>query len=177
MFEVVGDFDTGCDPLAGDQRASVVGVIARLLHRFGLDAQDVRFHREMTHLKTCPGTSVHLEDIRAEVQEARAALRGAPPVRSRSRSVGVSRPNGYDDGRLDGDPPDAEPAESLMSEEEWRRLTVETPSPRKRPTPRKRAAGRKPVSRRRTAAAPRSGGKKPGRPRRPRGRSTRGSGR
>jgi hypothetical protein len=178
MFEVVGDFDAGCDPLAGEQRASVVGVIARLLHRFGLDAQAVRFHREMTHLKTCPGTSVHLDDIRAEVDEARATLPGASPVRSRSRSGRATRPDGSGGERLEDDPPDAEPAESLMSEEEWRRLTVERPSPRKRPARRKRPASRKRTAgRKRTAAAPRARGKKPGRPRRTRARSARRAGR
>jgi hypothetical protein len=130
MFETVGDFDAGQDVLEGPQRATVVGVIARVLQHFGLGSDALRFHREMTHLKTCPGTSIRLDDVRAEVEAARAALPGATRVRGGSAGrrgrTGLGLPV---DGT--GDPVDAEPAESLMSEREWRQMIDGKPPARR----------------------------------------------
>ena len=36
MFEIIGDFDQGCDPFAGEQRKTTLEVIARVQKQFGL---------------------------------------------------------------------------------------------------------------------------------------------
>ena len=36
MFETIGNFDTGRDPFGGDQKATVIAVIAALLDQFEL---------------------------------------------------------------------------------------------------------------------------------------------
>lgn len=81
MFEIVGDFDTGREPLDGEQRATVIEVIARVQHRFGLAAETLVFHNAMSG-KTCPGSSVGRADILDEVRAARARLQALP------RSIG-----------------------------------------------------------------------------------------
>jgi hypothetical protein len=148
MFETVGDFDVGRDVLSGPQRDAVVGVIARVLQRFGLGSESVHFHREMTTLKTCPGTSVKLEEIRAEVEAARAALPVETPVGTAPSRTGRAgrpgRPRTPDPTRVPAtrtrgrgkvgvrEPADAEPGESLMREEDWRELVGEkAPSQRR----------------------------------------------
>jgi hypothetical protein len=152
MFETVGDFDVDRDALSGPQRAAVVGVIARVQQHFGLGPESLRFHREMTSLKSCPGTSLDLDEIRAEVAAARAALPGLPTRgrRSRGGASGPSRTTPLARPRrgaraVGTEPADAEPAESLMDEAEWRRLVVDAP-------PRKRRAARAPAKQKRPAA-------------------------
>jgi N-acetylmuramoyl-L-alanine amidase len=175
MFEIVGDFDVGRDALSGPQRAAVVGVIARVLQRFGLGPESLHFHREMTTLKTCPGTSVELEEIRAEVEMARAALSGATRVRSEpSRAGRAGRPRTPARTRVPAtrrrsggkagarEPDDAEPGESILDEEAWRELVgARAPGQRRaaravrgrRRKPRKKASAA--VRGARTGSAPR----------------------
>jgi hypothetical protein len=135
MFETIGDFDRGKDRLEGAQLAAVVGVIARVQERFDLGPDSLRFHRAMTNLKSCPGTGVDLDAVKAAVESARAELRGgardarainawAGPESLRVRvqtdavlrawrGVGVR-----DAGARALDPMDAEPEESEMSDEQ-----------------------------------------------------------
>jgi hypothetical protein len=63
MFETIGDFDVGKDPLTGPQLDTVVLVIATLMSHFGLGNSALRFHNEMTTEKTCPGNDVRKQDI------------------------------------------------------------------------------------------------------------------
>ena len=74
MFETVGDFDRGRDTLTGEQRATVIGVIARVQLAFGLAPESLRFHRFMTDRKSCPGTGVDEAQMLDEVRRAREAL-------------------------------------------------------------------------------------------------------
>jgi hypothetical protein len=157
MFETVGDFDVGRDVLSGPQRSAVVGVIARVLQRFGLGSESVHFHREMTTLKTCPGTSVKLEEIRAEVEPVgtapsrtgRAGRAGRPRTPDRTRGP-ATRTRGRGKAGV-REPADAEPGESLMREEDWRELVGET-APSQRRTARA-GRGRRHKPRKKASAA------------------------
>lgn len=74
MFETIGDFDTGHDPLADDQLDSVLHVVATLQSRFDLSTDDsIRFHNQMS-AKSCPGTSIDRSAFIAQVAERRAAM-------------------------------------------------------------------------------------------------------
>lgn len=68
MFETIGDFDHGKDPLTGAQLDTVVLVIATLMRKFGLGASALRFHNEMS-TKSCPGSAVSKQDILDRVAE------------------------------------------------------------------------------------------------------------
>lgn len=57
MFEVVGNFDQGCDSFDGAQRQAVLDVTALVQRHFGLDAEALLFHNQVA-AKTCPGTSI-----------------------------------------------------------------------------------------------------------------------
>lgn len=83
MFEMVGDFDQGRDPLGGTQRETALKVTACLLERNGLGVEAVRFHNELSP-KTCPGTAV---DRLAFLREAEG-WRGRLPARSRGGDPG-----------------------------------------------------------------------------------------
>jgi hypothetical protein len=63
MFEIIGDFDRGADPLVGTQLQAVLGVIAALMKKHGLALQSLRFHNEMTDAKSCPGSSLDKDTI------------------------------------------------------------------------------------------------------------------
>lgn len=73
MFEVVGDFDRYHDKLEGEQRRSVIEVIARVQRRFGLAPASLMFHSAMSG-KSCPGTGIARDDILAEVAAAAQAV-------------------------------------------------------------------------------------------------------
>jgi hypothetical protein len=57
MFEVVGNFDQGCDPFDGAQRQAVLDVAVLIQRHFSLDAEALLFHNQVA-AKTCPGTSI-----------------------------------------------------------------------------------------------------------------------
>jgi hypothetical protein len=102
MFETIGNFDVGQEKLVGKQRAAVIDVIARVQLRFGLPVESLRFHRQFTNEKTCPGNGITRAEILDAVRRRRAeiaggrelvaelatmdASTGAPPS-SRTRSV------------------------------------------------------------------------------------------
>ncbi|WP_282296463.1 caspase family protein [Stenotrophomonas sp. PS02289] len=73
MIETVGNFDKGLDALDGPQSEAVLAVIVAVLRRFELDETALRFHREFTNAKTCPGSGLDLKEMRADV---RALLKG-----------------------------------------------------------------------------------------------------
>ena len=58
MIEMVGDFDAGQDPFDGAQRETAIAVVAHLLNAFGLGDANLKFHNQLTGLKSCPGTSL-----------------------------------------------------------------------------------------------------------------------
>lgn len=75
MFEMIGDFDRGCDPFAGKQRETVIKVIALIQQRFRLPPTKLLFHN-MVSSKTCPGSSIRYQDIVAEVEQAQREVAG-----------------------------------------------------------------------------------------------------
>jgi hypothetical protein len=74
MFETVGNFDVGQERLTGAQREAVIGVIALVQLRCGLPAESLRFHRDFTNAKSCPGSGIVYAEVLAEVRAARARL-------------------------------------------------------------------------------------------------------
>lgn len=132
MFEIIGDFDKGCDPFEGIQREVVVGVIARVQKKFGLGLESLRFHNSMTDQKTCPGSAIVYEDFLAEIADALAALDAQPGNGRQKRSTRSSQ----EESRLaeilqtwsctrarGSDPADAEPDESEMTFKQIRMIT------------------------------------------------------
>lgn len=73
MMEMVGNFDKGQDPFDGTQAANAYQVIALVLRQFGLTADNVVFHREMSD-KSCPGTAIDKPTFLTKVQQALDAL-------------------------------------------------------------------------------------------------------
>jgi len=151
MFEMIGDFDKGRDRLEGAQLDTVIGVIARVQTRFSLGPDSLRFHRSMTNLKSCPGTSLDLDEVKASVEAARAGLSSTDRARGAETWAGAERlrvrerpdealrawqapiPRGLD-------PLDAELAESTMSDDEARRLAGVAGTTRRAPGAEARAA-------------------------------------
>jgi hypothetical protein len=78
MFETIGDFDNGRDPLGDAQLDAVIMVIASLMQRFDLGNSALKFHNEMS-TKSCPGSSVSKAHILDLVHEARDSLPGEAP--------------------------------------------------------------------------------------------------
>ena len=123
MFEIIGDFDRGCDPFEGAQREAVIGVIASVQKKFGLALESLRFHNFMTDQKTCPGSAIVYQDFLAEIQMpvGNVALAGKGKQEGTTRSID-------ENARLEeilhtwsctltrgSDPADAEPDESEMT--------------------------------------------------------------
>lgn len=70
MIEMVGNFDTGCDPFDGDQREAALDVMTHLLRTYSLAVADLRFHSELNEgRKTCPGSAIARHEIEQEVQK------------------------------------------------------------------------------------------------------------
>lgn len=68
MIEMIGDFDAGQDPFDGDQKRVAYAVIVAVLRKFGLDADAVRFHNQMSG-KTCPGNAIALKPFRSDIED------------------------------------------------------------------------------------------------------------
>lgn len=115
MFETVGDFDRGMDPLAGAQREAVLDVIKLVQKRFKLEAESLMFHNQMAP-KSCPGTGIDRNEMiaavsRHEPSTAREAASGpfGPAALASSESVEQAIALLTDcAGVRGGDPPDAE---------------------------------------------------------------------
>jgi hypothetical protein len=90
MVEMIGDFDKGKDPLDGVQRDAAIAVIALIQERFQLPAESLRFHNQMTSVKTCPGNGIDYEVILEAVREKRSSLAAQPA--GRGLPSGSSRP-------------------------------------------------------------------------------------
>lgn len=86
MFEMIGDFDRGCDPFAGKQRETVIRVIALIQQRFRLPPTKLLFHN-MVSGKTCPGSSIRYQDVLDEVEQAHREV-SAWTRKSRSATFG-----------------------------------------------------------------------------------------
>ena len=82
MIEMIGDFDLGQDRLEGEQRLSALEVVVRVQQRFGLGAEALRFHNQMS-AKTCPGSSLTRAEIVAALEKRHAEL--APPTAPRTK--------------------------------------------------------------------------------------------
>ncbi|HET7220450.1 MAG TPA: caspase family protein [Vicinamibacterales bacterium] len=82
MFEMIGDFDLGKDPFEDPQRSTAIHVIAAVQARFGLAADALRFHRQMS-TKTCPGTAIDLDATIGDVMAIRES-------EDRSRGTGAA---------------------------------------------------------------------------------------
>lgn len=81
MFEMIGDFDRGCDPFDGPQRETALELIAQVQAKFGLPADSLVFHNAMAR-KSCPGSSLDLAQILGEI-ERRSATRSRATKRER----------------------------------------------------------------------------------------------
>lgn len=77
MIEIVGDFDLGRDRLDGAQRVAVVDVVAALLDVYALAIDAVRFHRELSSPKTCPGSGVDKAALLGDIRSAKASMEHA----------------------------------------------------------------------------------------------------
>jgi hypothetical protein len=64
MFEMIGNFDAGCDVLEGPQLDATLAVIDGIQTHFKLPIHALLFHRDVPQTtKTCPGTSLRKGDI------------------------------------------------------------------------------------------------------------------
>ncbi|MEA2863511.1 MAG: hypothetical protein QOF14_5779 [Hyphomicrobiales bacterium] len=116
MFETIGDFDVGKDPLSGAQLATVVLVIATLMDRFNLAVAALKFHNEMSD-KSCPGSSVNKQDILDAVGGFQQNTQPADSVSMSGQrrdeiltSVGANAAAGDIDRVDEGDLPENDPA-------------------------------------------------------------------
>jgi hypothetical protein len=65
MFEMIGNFDVGQEKLEGAQLRTAVGLTSAVVDLFG---STIKFHREMTNLKTCPGSGISKAEFVAQVK-------------------------------------------------------------------------------------------------------------
>ena len=87
MFETIGDFDVGMDPLTGEQLESVLFVTALIAKRFGIGDDKIVFHNQMSE-KTCPGTAVKKVEFLQQVAAQSAAF-GAGQTEAEEAVPGV----------------------------------------------------------------------------------------
>ena len=122
MIEVIGNFDRGLDPFEGAQRQAVLGVIAAVLRKAGLDETALFFHRDFTNAKTCPGTSLDRAKMRREVASlldgsARLAL---PSISDATLDGSAVRGWFGDQGaRGDGEDDEGDPEFAEVPEAAW----------------------------------------------------------
>lgn len=94
MFETIGDFDAGMDPLAGEQLESVLFVTALVSKLFGIGNAKIRFHNQMSP-KSCPGTSVNRDRFLRQVADRRDGIEAeaaeAPTPLARELSEELNR--------------------------------------------------------------------------------------
>ncbi|MBC7944581.1 MAG: caspase family protein [Burkholderiales bacterium] len=86
MFEIIGDFDEGGDRFEGEQRKTVLEVIARVQKKWGLAPETLKFHNAMSS-KSCPGSAVRYDEFIDEVRVLRQQLdEPAPTPRAATRT-------------------------------------------------------------------------------------------
>ena len=73
MFETIGDFDRGKDSFDGEQKQTVLAVIAHVQKRFGLKPETLRFHNTMSQ-KTCPGSALDYDTLVGEIAALRTQI-------------------------------------------------------------------------------------------------------
>lgn len=76
MFEMIGNFDDGMDPFGGIQAEMAFAVTRIVRDLFRLPPEAIRFHNQMTDLKSCPGTAIDRDDFLAGV-DAVGSVRAA----------------------------------------------------------------------------------------------------
>ena len=89
MFEIIGDFDVGQDRFEGEQRETVLDVIARVQKHFKLPPESLKFHNSMS-LKSCPGTAIDHDEVLG-----RACGNGISPWRRKQRRAGTRAPGPF----------------------------------------------------------------------------------
>ncbi|MEO6163479.1 MAG: caspase family protein [Candidatus Binatia bacterium] len=99
MFEIIGDFDRGRDSFEGEQRKTVLEVIARVQLRFKLAPETLRFHNTMSP-KSCPGSVIEYNEIVSAVRALHQTLAQAEEA-PRSAEPAV-RPFGPDASEISG---------------------------------------------------------------------------
>jgi hypothetical protein len=74
MFEMIGNFDDGCDRFDGAQRDATLAVIDIVQRHFHLPVHALLFHREVPQTeKSCPGTSINKGDVLRALSAKRMA--------------------------------------------------------------------------------------------------------
>ncbi|WP_199615566.1 peptidoglycan recognition protein family protein [Paenibacillus alkalitolerans] len=58
MFEMIGNFDRGCERLEGPQLLTTSGLCSAIMKLWNLGQDAIHFHREYTNQKTCPGSGI-----------------------------------------------------------------------------------------------------------------------
>lgn len=99
MVEIVGNFDAGGDPFAGAQRQAVLDVVTLVNRRFGLDAETLLFHNQVS-AKTCPGTGIDRAAFVAELRAHGPSTEQAPRGRGAARSAKPLPPSALADEAL-----------------------------------------------------------------------------
>jgi N-acetylmuramoyl-L-alanine amidase len=75
MFEMIGNFDRGCDVLDGPQLDATLDVIDCVQRHFALPIHALLFHREVPQTdKTCPGSGIEKGRILRALQRRRQAV-------------------------------------------------------------------------------------------------------
>jgi len=69
MFEMIGNFDVGCEKFEGPQLETVAGMCRAIMTLWNLGPEKIRFHREFTNQKTCPGSGISKPWFIAKVME------------------------------------------------------------------------------------------------------------
>lgn len=96
MIEMLGDFDKGRDEFAGDQKEAVLSVVATLLNRWKLTEKNVKFHRDFTNAKSCPGTGIDYAALMAEIAAKQKGLAQSPVFVTPVTPFHASRQIGHD---------------------------------------------------------------------------------
>jgi hypothetical protein len=113
MFEIIGDFDSGKDPFQDPQRETVLRVIAAIQKKFGLPAESLKFHNQMSS-KSCPGTGIDYQAFLNDVRTHHAAPRAL--AAADGAELDWTLIGAVSNERSATDPADAEPREGGVEE-------------------------------------------------------------
>lgn len=78
MFEMIGNFDKGAEKLEGAQLRTSLGICRAIIDMWALPIDKVRFHRDMTNAKTCPGSGVDKAEFIAGIKAYKTEVVKAP---------------------------------------------------------------------------------------------------
>jgi hypothetical protein len=131
MFEMIGDFNHGHDRFEGEQRRVALAVITLVQKKFNLAPETLRFHNQMS-TKSCPGTSLHYQEIVEAVRALQVSGDGEALFGMRDtgdgpcgRDMVATRPAIESFSRslpLRDDPTDAKPDDDAMGSAQVRAL-------------------------------------------------------